>query len=114
MRSKDQTRIAQAKITVVLFYYVILGASTLTTFTLASRNFPLFLDALLTYFVCEGTGTGEPCDRCGFMEYNNPVASTVSMVSLGLIPVINLVYVVRFRGISATCRGWCGREDKGH
>ncbi len=97
---------------IVLLYYIAMGASALTAFTIASRNFSLFLDALLSYFVCEGAGTGESCDRSEFMKYNDPVASAVSFVTLGLIPVINLVYVVKFRGISATCRGWCGRKDK--
>ncbi len=110
IKSKDQTRIAQAKIMIVLTYYIAMGVSALTAYTIASRNFSPFLDALLSYFVCEGAGTGESCDRSEFMKYNDPVASAISIVTLGLVPVINLVYVVKFRGISASCRGWCGHK----
>ncbi len=112
IQNKDQTRIAQAKILMVLIYHVVLGASTLTAFTVASRNFPLFLDELLKYFICESAGTGEACDRSGFNKYNNTVASTISFVVLALAPVVNLVYVMKFLSMRETCLRWCGRKEK--
>ncbi len=47
------------------------------------------------------------------MEYNNPVASAVAYVSIGLVPVINLVYVVKCRCMKpATRREWSRYRDR--
>ncbi len=112
IQKKDQTRIAQAKILIVLVYHVVLGVSYLTTYTIGSRDFSLFLHELLKYFICESAGTGEACDRNGFMEYNNPVASTISYIVLGLLPVVYLMYVMKFPSMRETCLRWCGRKKE--
>ncbi len=112
IQKKDQTRVAQAKILIVLVDYIILGISALTSYSLASRQFSRFLDELQKYFICESAGTGEVCDRSGFMEYNNPASSAISFILLGIVSMVNLLYVMKFQSVRETCLRWCGRTKK--
>ncbi len=111
-RSKNETHIAQAKILIVLVYYIVVGASVLTAYSVFTRNETVFKDELREYFICEAAGTGEPCDRSGFMDSNHPVLEAISYILLGLTPVTNLVYVMNFQKMKETCRRWyrCGLE----
>ncbi len=104
-QKRGHTRVALIKILIVLLCYIALGVSYLSDFTITSWNFPTFLDELLKYFICESAGTGEACDRSGFMQYDNLVSQTISYVFLGLLPVVNLVYVFEFRRMREAFRG---------
>ncbi len=105
-----KTHIAQAKILIVLVYYIIVGVSALTFEGIFARNETRFLDELLEYFICEAAGTGEPCDRSGYNEYNDPVSEAVAYILVGLIPLANLMYVMNFEKMRGTCKRQLERE----
>lgn len=89
----------EMKVLIILFYYVLLGVCTLTTFSVHSRNMQLFTSGLVSYFLCESTGTndGKVCDRTAFEQFSNPIPAAFSFILLGLYPVINLIYVVKIQ-----------------
>ncbi len=111
LRSKNETRIAQAKILIVLVYYIAVALGTLGAYSSLARNGKRFREELVKYFTCEAAGTGEPCDRSGYNEYNIPVLEAFGYFFVGLISVANLVYVLNFRKMRGTCRRWCGHGN---
>ena len=112
-KTKSHIRTAQVKVLFVLCYYIVFGVCVLSAYTEFSRTFARFVDELLAYFDCESAGTGEPCDRSGYLDATNPVLSTASFVLLGLVPVVNLVFVVKFQKVMKICKVWCGCKQKG-
>lgn len=89
------------KVLIIIFYYILLGVSTLTNFSVHSRNLQHFMRELVSYFLCESTGTsgGKVCDRTVFQQFSNPIPAAISFILLGLYPVINLIYVVNTQEI---------------
>jgi len=89
----------EMKVLIILFYYILLGVCSLTTFSVTSRNMQLFTSGLVSYFLCESTGTndGKVCDRTAFEQFSNPIPAALSFILLGLYPVVNLIYVVNIQ-----------------
>ena len=86
---------------IVLCYYIILGAAVLSIFTNALIK--INAKALMDYFSCERNGLPPPnsntssCEKekHTIQEAIDPIPSTVAIVILGFLPVVNLVYVVK-------------------
>lgn len=106
LQARSKARITQAKILIIICYYVVLEATTLTAFSVAIRDHPHYVRELSAYFLCESTGvrTGEPCRPSEFRRFNNHIPSMLSFVVLSLIPVVSLVYIVRVQDIKSACQ----------
>ena len=87
---------------IVLCYYVIIGAAVLSIFTNALVK--IDLKALREYFSCEAKGLPPPSsnisncetEKSTILETVNPIPNAVAILILGFLPVVNLVYVVKF------------------
>ena len=80
-----------------------LVAVALTAFTLSTKNLPLLAAALLNYFSCEqgGYDPEAPCRRSDFGDIT--AFSTLSHILVGLLPIVNLVYVLNFKELKKHC-----------
>lgn len=89
----------EKKIVIVLLYYAILLEFTLLAFTLSTRNIGSFRTAVLINFICESFGFNPeaPCDRSLIDDLKFPGVNLVAYTMLGLFPVINFTYVIKFR-----------------
>ena len=92
----------EVKVLLVLFYYVIMGAAVLTIFT--HDLIVLDRDALERYFSCESAGhlAVSNTTMCSKEKQNiehttGPVLTAISTAFFGLLPAVNLVYVLKFR-----------------
>ena len=91
----------ETKVLIVLSYYIILGAAVLTVFTIALVN--LNIKIFLEYFACESKGLPPPdsnVTRCekemvAIRKTLDPIAISVAIIILGVLPVVNLIYVVK-------------------
>ncbi len=110
LQSKNEIHIAQAKILIVLVFYIAVGLGTLSAYASFAREGPRFRDELERYFICEATGPREPCDRSRYNDYNIPVFEAVAYIVLGLIGIANLTYAMNYRKMREICKRWCGHE----
>lgn len=92
---------AEAKVLVVIVYYMILGVVVLTIFTNSITDLGDLTTATREYFRCEGPGTGNATacesERKEVERMVNIVPTTIAFVLLGLYPVFNLVYTVNVK-----------------
>ena len=93
----------ELKVLIVLCYYVLLGTAVLTIFTKALIDLQNFLEKFFVLIDCESQGT--PLDsaeslctqqRTDLQRFDNPYPTTIAIVILGLLPAVNLVYIVKF------------------
>ena len=92
----------ETKVLIVLCYYIILGAAVLSIFTVALVN--VNISKLSEYFSCEARGLPPPnTNISGCQEKlkaikstDNPILISLAIVILGFLPVVNLVYVIKF------------------
>ena len=96
----------ELKVLIVLGYYVMLGAAVLTIFTMALINLEDFYDKIVAVVICESrgipSGSSESIcttERQDLRRTNNPYPSTIAIVILGLLPAVNLVYVVKVKEV---------------
>ena len=89
-------------------YYVALAAIALTSFTLSTRNAPLFVKTVQRYFFCEhgGHNPSKPCIRSDFEKLAYPSVSTLSFICLALYPVVNLLYAVNIQELKDLWGKW--------
>lgn len=97
----------ELKVLLVLCYYVIIGAAVVTVFTydFFDVNDP---DTFAKYFCCEfwGLMPNSNKSRCAdweksFRDKQNPFSSACAIAFLGFLPVVNLVYVVKFSDLKS-------------
>ena len=92
----------ETKVLVVLCYYIVLGTAVLTIFTFALFN--INTKQLIDYFTCEARGRLAPNTNVSECEKqlkiiqstDNPIPISLAIVILGFLPVVNLVYIVKF------------------
>ena len=65
-------------------------------FIVQSQNYPKFILAIEQYFVCEAAGTGIECDYSDIDQYTYAGLESLLMVTFGLAPVTNLIFVVNW------------------
>ena len=95
---------AETKIILVLCYYALFGIVALSYFAVeSSKQDDLFL-AIQQYFVCEAVGSGMECDRSGFETYNYHFLTILVYMMLGLIPAVNLTFVINWTAARASCK----------
>lgn len=104
-----QIGMAEAKILFVVCYYVILGIFGLVTLTYFEATNPSNLKAIMEYFRCQLPGFHpDEGNQCGqkpsvrLLPFN--VLSAVGIIQLGFIPLVILVFTVRFT--KPNCHGW--------
>ena len=90
----------EAKILLVLMYYAVICIATLSYYSIQASE-QLQGDAitpLAQYFICEaaGSGNGVECDRSGFGHFGYHGLAVLIYLLLGLIPVINLTFVINW------------------
>ena len=95
---------AETKILVILCYYAIFGIVALIYFALASADLNEFIDAILEYFICEGAGLQVECDRSQFEQYTYFGLVMFTVFLLGLLPCVNLVFVIKWAAAKHFCR----------
>lgn len=89
---------------IIFIYFVIFGAFAVTVFTLGTKDALKAAEEFRKYFICEAIPKpGQVCER-GFMQFSQPVLTTLATVFLGLIPVPNLVFVIDSKHIKWLCR----------
>ncbi len=114
MHSIRQTRMStdwcsNARVLIILCYFVIFGIVVLSTFTVSMINFPLFVTEIRTYFECEAEGVApgnaNACEesRQAVESLVNPVTTTIALVVLGFYPAVNLVYVAHCKELRDRC-----------
>lgn len=84
---------------IVLCYYVILGVVVLSVFTNALFN--VNMSQLIDYFTCEARGIPSHNTECEnklkiIQATDKPILISLAIVVLGLLPLVNLVYVLKF------------------
>ena len=94
-----KAKAVEVRVLIILCYFILLGVSALTTFSVSSQNIQHFTRELISYLLCESTGTtnGKLCDRMAFEQFSNPIPTALSFLLLGLYPVVNLIYVVHIQ-----------------
>ena len=88
---------AETKILLVLCYYAIFGVVSLTSFAVESASQEDLFRIIRQYFVCEAGGSGTECDRSAFDEIANRELVVVTYLLFGLIPVVNLTFVINWK-----------------
>ena len=94
---------AETKILVILCYYAIFGIIALTYFALASADLDEFTDAIEEYFVCEGAGSQVECDRSQFEQYTYFGLVVATVLLLGFLPCVNLIFVIKWAAAKDFC-----------
>lgn len=109
---------AEAKVFTALFYFLILGITTITILTKSLAEVETFVGKAADYFLCEASGvpngteansTVSPlckAERERLYNITEPVGTTIAMVLLGLYPIVYLVYIINIRDLKET---WCTR-----
>ena len=82
----------------------------LLTYSQGTRDADPFISELLSYFECESRGVvlNMLCDTNGYKRFNGSIAnvlSPISIILLGLYPVLNLIFVINFQELKNLLRG---------
>ena len=91
----------EAKILLVLMYYAVIVIVTLSYYSVQVGE-QLQQDditpIIAQYFICEaaGSGNGVECDRSGFGHFGYHGLGVLIYLLLGLIPVVNLTFVINW------------------
>ncbi len=100
----------EAKVLLILGYYLILGAVVLTILTNSLNSVTEFRRELEKYFKCESFPKGNnTCDSHNIESLVNPIPTTIAFVVLGFYPVINLVFTINIKEIREKV---CGEKRK--
>ena len=106
-----RARKAELKILIVFIYFFIFTVISLISFTIGSQNIPEFISELTLYFACESQGVqpGRTCER-GFNRMLNEAILCLSLILLGFVPVVNLVYVINYQEMKRKLSKWFVRS----
>jgi hypothetical protein len=107
----------ELKVLLILCFYIIIGAAVLALFTrelIVMSKKAIILD----YFLCESKGMlpNSNESRCTHLEQSveeifNPISSAVAiMIFIGLVPSVNLIYVLKFSDLKSKLRA-CVYKD---
>ena len=100
---------AEKKLLVVLCYYILFGVTALITFALYTARRDTLIATTIQYFTCEATGhVPGKCDRALFQQHDDIWwLFCVVYILLGLIPTVNLIFVVNFGVIQEKVLACC-------
>lgn len=101
---------AEAKVILMLVYYMVLGTVVLTIFTKHLTGIDKLREAMDAYFNCEAGGLGRDsfdmassstnssgCDRGSVERLVHAAPSAIAFALLGVYPLINLVYIINLK-----------------
>ena len=90
----------EAKILLVLLYYAVIVIVTLSYYSVqvGEQLQENDITPIAQYFICEasGSGNGVECDRSGFDHLGYHGLAVLIYLLLGLIPVVNLTFVINW------------------
>ena len=107
---------AETKIILVLCYYAVFGIVAMSYMSVEIGDQEDEITAITDYFVCEATGSdnGVECDRSGFDHFGYHGLIVLVYWLLGLIPVINLVFVINWSVTKESVRRNWMKYSKGN
>lgn len=90
----------EAKILLVLMYYAVIVIVSLSYYSVqvVEHLQEDHITPIAQYFICEAAGSsnGVECDRSGFDQLGYNVLRVLIYLLLGLIPVVNLTFVINW------------------
>lgn len=100
-----QATTAEKKLLFVFIYYAIFVAVLLIHFALFTGDRDNLKNAATAYFVCEASGHDpeNPCPK-DYEKYSHPGAAAATFVLIGFLPLVNLIYVIPWRGLYSKIR----------
>ena len=107
---------AETKIILVLCYYAVFGIVAMSYMSVEIGEQEDEITAITEYFICEavGSGHGAECDRSGFDHFGYHGLIVLVYWLLGLIPVINLVFVINWTVTKESVRHNWMKYSKGN
>ena len=96
--------IPETKILVVLCYYGFFGVVTLSLLSVESIEQEVQSTAIQEYFICEAAGSSSECDRSSFATVGAQGLVLLNYLMLGLVPTVNLIFVVQWRALKKSCQ----------
>ena len=107
-KPKNQIRRAQAKILLIMIYYILYGVLVITTYTTAITSSDTALEAFENYFSCQSVGVSFDRD-CGPPPENLHRRLVVpSILLVRMMPIVILVFTAK-----CTCSYFKARSRKG-
>lgn len=109
----------ESKVLLILCFYVMIGAAVLAIFT--RELIVMSKKALIVeYFLCESKGMlpNSNESRCSRLEESvqdifNPISSAVAiMIFMGLVPLVNLVYVFKFSELKSKLKIYFQKDTR--
>ena len=97
----------ELKVLIVLCYYVLLGSAVLTIFTLALIYLNKYFTEPTALFECEsGISSNTTESNCArkreeLRNIVNPYPTTIGLLVLGLLPAVNLVYIINIKELKS-------------
>ena len=93
----------ELKVLIVLGYYVLLGSAVLTIFTIALVGVHEYFDKLTVLFECESGLSSNPAESSCNKEQQElqPYPTTIGLLVLGLLPAVNLIYIVKIKELKS-------------
>ena len=91
--------VIETKIFIALTYYTVAGALTLADFSLVATKIDSTTTELQKYFICEGKGSGSPCDKSQVQQILTPWLDLTTYALSGLFPVVNLIFIISWKDV---------------
>ena len=94
--------VIETKIFIALTYYTVAGALTLADFALVATKIDTTTTELQKYFICEGKGSGSPCDKSQIQRILIPWLDLTTYTLLGLLPAVSLIFIISWKDVKRT------------
>ena len=91
--------VIETKIFIALTYYTLAGAVALADFALLTTKINSRAAELQKYFICEGKGSGTPCDKSQLQRISTPWIDLTTYVLLGLLPAVSLIFIISWKDV---------------
>lgn len=104
----------EKKILIVLFFYAIFGVFVLAYFGVITDKSDNLGEAMISYFGCEATGyVPGKCSSLyeSVQQHSLPYAVWFILLFLGLVPCVNLIFVVNWKFIKDKLITWKEQID---
>ena len=101
IRQHLRTNKAEIKVLFALCYYFLLGTFMFGAIIAPATNYSKYITAVSDYFQCESTGVypnKTVCER-NFEKFDGRILLTTGLCFLGMLPIVNLLYVWNIQAI---------------
>ena len=89
--------VIETKIFIVLIYYTLAWVVILADVSLENAKLDTKVEELQKYFICEGLGSGSPCDKSQLHQISTPWLTLTRSVLLSLLPAVSLVFIISWK-----------------